>query len=285
MGDKRRRPPLRGGDGVKPGWRGASLFAHVPTNVPTGRPPAVNMVGVPTVLYPLTLPALLDYVLATQAVAAATLLVVCSSRDAFLQDLSESLQQHHSGTGAADVEQLIQPTLHNLSTTRHVRLAFCASVQALLAYLAAYRPPDFRPVGDTEGKERLVLVNPLALHVPTSSFSAQGLSRTFAAAVEAAIRTGTVLHVVECQGQRGVLDEHDEEDSAMEDEHEESHAQAEEKDPWLQDVAVLNVSARRSASGSGGRAWAGRTVTARRIAARWLHFHELGDGPAREDPG
>ena len=46
-------------------------------------------------------------------------------------------------------------------------------------------------------------------------------------------------------------------------------------DPWDQDVSILNVSARRFGSAAGERSWAGRTVTAERIAARWFRFQHL----------
>lgn len=222
-----------------------------------------------TVLYPLTLPELLDYILTTQSNTAPTLLVICSSRHAFVQDLSDSLQAEDlsdslqaddDGQGPGGLALLVTPTLHNLFTTRHVKLAFCASVQALLAYLAAYGPSGTMHVGDYGGRARarMVLVNPLALHAPTPSFSAQGLSRTFAAAAETALKADAVLHVVECRGRRRAAEE-DEED-----------------DPWEQEVSILNVSARRFGSGAGEKAWAGRTIKAKRIAGRWFRFHRLG---------
>jgi hypothetical protein len=239
----------------------------------------------PTVLHRLTLPGLLHYVLTTQTGTCPTLLIVCSSRDVFLQDVASSLRQDHDGDAANDLEQLVAPTLHNLLITRHVKLAFCASVQALLAYLTSYGQPRTERDGGGEGRERVVLVNPLALHAPTPSFSAQGLSRTFAAAAEAALRKGFDLHVVECEGKREHHTEHDDQDAEMENGHEENQAETEFQDPWEQEVSILNVSARRFGSGSGERAWAGRTVKAERVAGRWLRFHQLEDRQAHEDLG
>jgi hypothetical protein len=243
------------------------------------------MASVPTVLFPLTLPALLDYILSTQSAASPTTLIVCSDQKTFLDHLARSLKQQQATSEGSSLQQLLIPTLHNLSSTRHVKLAFCASVQALLAYLTAYDRPGYVHVDESEGSERLVLVNPLALHKPTSSFSAQGLSRTFAAAVETALRTGATLHLVECEGRRDSRDEDAGEDAAMPDDDENADVMAEEQDPWEQHVSILNVSARRFGSGAGERAWAGRTIKAKRIAARWFHFQHLAGHHTNEEPG
>jgi hypothetical protein len=243
------------------------------------------MAVVPTVLYPLTLPALLDYVLSTQSGSSPTTLIICSDRKSFLEELVQSLKQQQDTNQTNNLQQLLIPTLHSLSTTRQVKLAFCTSVQALLAYLTAYDRPGYVHVDESEGRDRLVLVNALALHKPTSSFSAQGLSRTFATAVETALRTGASLHLVECKGRReGHVGDH-EEDVAMPEGEEERHVTTEEQDPWDQDVSILNVSARRFGFGAGERAWAGRTVKAKQIAARWFHFQELTGHLTNEEPG
>ncbi|KAF3003466.1 hypothetical protein E8E13_003558 [Curvularia kusanoi] len=234
------------------------------------------MASVPTVLFPLTLPALLDHVLSTQS-ASPTTLVICSDQSTFLDDFAHSLAQHQGTNQGDKLKRLLVPTLHNLSTTRHVKLAFCASVQALLAYLTAYDRPGYVHVEESEGRERLILVNPLALHKPTSSFSAQGLSRTFAAAVETALRTGASLHLVECEGGRQTRHVQVEDDAPMLEEEGDEHFEVEEQDPWNQDVSILNASVRKFGSGAGERAWAGRTIKAKRIAARWFRFHNLTD--------
>ena len=229
----------------------------------------------PTVLHPLTLPGLLHYVLSTQTSASPTLLIVCSSQDQFLQNLATSLQRDHGEDATNSLEQLVAPTLHNLLSTRHVKLAFCASVQALLAYLTSYGRPGTGLADGAGGRERMVLVNPLTLHAPSPSFSAQGLSRTFATAAEVALEKGIDLHVVECEGQCGQCVEQNGEDAEMERELEGNQAENVIQDPWEQAVSILNVSARRFGSGSGERAWAGRTITAKRIAGRWFRFHRL----------
>lgn len=239
-------------------------------------PAAWEQAMLPTVIRPLTPLALLDHVLTTQAGTAPTTLIVASTRETFLHHLLDSVRHEHDQSLA----RLIDPTLHNLSTSRHIRVVFCASVQTLLACLTAYAAatPSPRCPGGERGIGRLFLVNPLRLHAPTSSFSAQGLGRTFAATVEAASRAHAALFVVECVMPRAADNQANGGDGDMERESEgrdDGPPSTAPRDPWEQDVSILNVSARRSGSGNADRAWTGRTVTAQMIAARWCRFHTL----------
>jgi hypothetical protein len=233
----------------------------------------------PTVLYPLTLVGLLHHILTTQSGTAATTLVICSSRDTFLGSLSQSLQQGQSNDENRDLQNMVTPSLQNLFTARHIKLAFCASVQALLAYLTAYGQDGHAQTVEPGQKARIVLVSPLALHTSTMSFSAQGLSRAFAAASEAALKTNTVLYVVECCVEKSNCEQQsDAEDTEMSNGSDEEHVTEQGvEDPWEQEMPILNVSARRFGSSSGERAWAGRTVKAKNVAARWLRFQKLED--------
>lgn len=238
----------------------------------------------PTVLHPLTLLGFLRYVLTTQSSTSPTLLVICSSQESFLEYLATSLRQSCGEPATDELERLLAPSLHNLFTSRHVRLAFCPSVQALLAYLTAYGHTAAEPIAETKSKERVVLVNPLALHAPTPSFSAQGLSRCFATAADAALNTGVQLHIVECEGNYDTSAAPAEEDVEIDTEHE-TRREAIIGDPWEQEVSILNVSARRFGSGSSGKAWAGRTVKVKRIASRWFHFDQLEKHQAHSSQG
>ncbi|KAH8728701.1 hypothetical protein GQ44DRAFT_701858 [Phaeosphaeriaceae sp. PMI808] len=239
------------------------------------------MALLPTILYPLTLFGLLQHFVTSQPGTTPTTLIVCSTRDAFLQQLALNLKQEQSRNTNTSVLHLVTPSLHNLSTTRHVKLAFCASVQTLLAYLTAYGRGNSPQSDGSKEKPRLVLVNLLALHAPTSSFSAQGLARSFAAAIESAFQANSQLYVVECQDQgRNTMHQDETQDSEMDNEdmeHNTENEPGESTDPWEQEVSILNVTARRFGSNSNERAWAGRTVKAKRIAARWFHFQKLED--------
>jgi hypothetical protein len=245
-----------------------------------------NMLFSPTVLYPLTLAGLLHHILTTQSATCSTTLIICSSRETFLDDLLQSLQ-HDLSEKDGNMQDLATPSLHNLFTTRHVRLAFCASVQALLAYLTAFGRDGHANMPEGQKKARLVLVNPLALHAATPSFSAQGLSRAFAAATETALKTDAELQVVECQVKHRIAEDKEDEDIGMEDIDEDGNVdeEQEEHDPWEQEVSILNVSARRFGSNSGERAWAGRTIKVKNVAARWFRFQQLCDHETREGLG
>lgn len=201
-----------------------------------------------------------------------------------MEYLATSLRQSCGEPATDELERLLAPSLHNLFTSRHVRLAFCPSVQALLAYLTAYGHTAAEPIAETKSKERVVLVNPLALHAPTPSFSAQGLSRCFATAADAALNTGVQLHIVECEGNYDTSAAPAEEDVEIDTEHE-TRREAIIGDPWEQEVSILNVSARRFGSGSSGKAWAGRTVKVKRIASRWFHFDQLEKHQAHSSQG
>ncbi|KAF2473864.1 uncharacterized protein BDR25DRAFT_217728 [Lindgomyces ingoldianus] len=241
------------------------------------------MAFTPVVLWPLTLAALLNYALTTQSTTTLTTLIICSSREAFLQALLHTAQRQESKE-ADSLQQLITPTLHNLFTTQNVNVAFCGSVQTLLAHLSALKLTPCCGIDGERSALRLVLVNPLALHAPTPSYSAQGLSRTFAAAVETAFNLNAELMVVECLGMRREdrLYDEDDLDAAMADAEEGGRSEANEEDPWNQEVPILNVSARRFGSGTGERAWAGRTIKARRVAGRWFRFQQT---EGLQDPG
>lgn len=155
---------------------------------------------------------------------ASTILVICMSREEFLRcllkstDSQPSLRTAVDDTGTArsaagnirqdheDPEELLNstsgssgtlhpllvPTLRLLSASRGIRIACVTSVPALHAYLAILPSATSQP-SQTNSPNRdpakaptFALVNLVSLHRDTASFSAQGLGRAFAAAVEAA---------------------------------------------------------------------------------------------------
>ena len=156
-----------------------------------------------------------------------TLLVVCSDRRTFVRCLLHSIQRMqrevvppvsaHAGNDVADetmldhdrtasprhppspvTHPLLRRTLQVLAASQSIQVAFCSSIQVLRAYLAARHQVSAGSDHDTADKSvALVLLNPLSLHQAEASYSAQAISETIAAAVDAATRSSMKLTVVE----------------------------------------------------------------------------------------
>ncbi|KAL9117228.1 MAG: hypothetical protein Q9187_006238, partial [Circinaria calcarea] len=152
--------------------------------------------------------------------------------------------------------------------SKSIGLAFTPTLPHLRAYLATYaRPttsPDEQVIYEKPGAyiSTLAILNPLTLHRPTSDFSAQGLSRTFALLVDTAARESMQLLVMEC-------DLISEEDAMPTDEDGVAQTQ---RDPWREQVPLLNGSIR---FGGEERLWAGRTVEVHKVVSRWFHIETI----------
>lgn len=115
-----------------------------------------------------------------------------------------------------------------------------------------------------------MLLNPIGLHRKTTDFSGQGLSKTFAAAVEAAHRSGRHLIIAEClEGKEAAIPQ---EDIEQYEDGQEAEGRISNSDPWEEEVSILNVTTK--SFGAGERGWVGRTVKIRRVAERWCHFEK-----------
>jgi hypothetical protein len=244
----------------------------------------------PTVLHPIELASYIQYLLANHA--SPTTLVVCASQEAFLTQLQGSIA-HAKDLERAEAEdaevppeklsmiaarahELLIPTIYQLSSARTIKVTFCATLAQLQAYLGVYGTkettdaPVFQEDNVSNAVPTLALLNPLAIHKETSSFSAQGLSRTFASAVEAAIRLKQKLVIIECPSRvTGTPANADEDEDSVHDGGGLSRLN-DGVDPWDQQVPVLNVTTK--SFGAGERGWVGRTVLARRIVGRWCVF-------------
>jgi hypothetical protein len=251
----------------------------------------------PTVLHPIELASFIQRLLEHHAPP--TNLIICSTEDAFLWQLNASTEyeieqerQEAANEGlepervqriASRSHPLAIATIHQISTSRTITVTFCSTLPQLQAYLAVHGVQKTAHLGrDDTGIQRtglptLALLNPLQLHRGTSSFSAQGLSRTFASSVEAAVRAGQKLLIVECPSRvpETVVETTEHEDFGDDDQgmldagvgHDES---GETRDPWEQQVAILNVTTK--SFGAGERGWVGRTVKIRRVVERWCVF-------------
>lgn len=184
-------------------------------------------------------------------------LIVCSSKAEFLANLQPADAAVECAADEQDTEEStagqvkhFAPTLRLLSTSRTVKLAFCPDITHLRAYLACFTTDNSSAAAkehESDGALRipgavpiLAILNPIELHRPTSAFSAQGLNRTFSAAVEAAHRNGRKLVLAETASEA-----------------------------WTEELSILNVTNKRL-----GDLAVGRTVTAKAVAERWCSFEK-----------
>ncbi|KAK8191789.1 uncharacterized protein BKA78DRAFT_315141 [Phyllosticta capitalensis] len=248
----------------------------------------------PVVLHGLSMPDLIQHLIGIHS--APTTLIVCSSRSAFEHQLLSSLSGppphvDQVDANAVDVGQvskhpLVIPTLHLLSCTSTIRLAFCPSLEALRAHLTVLSAdhvtePSSTKRGDTR-RPILCILNFLAIHRETTSFSAQGLSRTLAIAVDAAARCGQKLVLSECPvpPETGRTEEGSHEAAMEATGPNDGQDSADTRDPWEEQLSILSVTTK--SFGVGSRGWAGRTVSARAVAERWCRFERYQGVQARQ---
>lgn len=227
-----------------------------------------------------------------------SMLIVCSSKEAFLQQLqtaiSDSAKDDEAGEAGSEADVGLQsaatelvlarlrthrwmtPTLRLLASAQTLKLAFCEDVTHLRAFLAANASQpalaleghDARPMPHLPSSPRLLaILSPIALHRPTSNFSAQGLNRTFSIAINAAHASRSKLVVAECSGS---TPREAEVPQATSTEETEIVPVDEQRSVWEEEVSILNVTTKTF--GASERGWVGRTVTLRAIASRWCVF-------------
>lgn len=228
----------------------------------------------PMALPPLICSDFLNYILRSHK--APTTLVVCCSRETFLDQLRSCLVgQTASFSTSQPVESsslshpFLIPTLHLIAKSQSINLAFVPTLPHLRAFLAAYLPlEDLESPSSTVtrpgSQTPLFAIWDMAhLHRSTADHSAQGLSRTLATAVETA----------RIAGQKFVLAESKERNQSINDEVVDQE-EGTLDDPWKEQVPLLSGSVR---FGGEERAWAGRTIEVGRVVAKWCKFVKLDD--------
>ncbi|PYH91773.1 hypothetical protein BO71DRAFT_401088 [Aspergillus ellipticus CBS 707.79] len=195
--------------------------------------------------------------------APSTLLLVCSPRELLLEQLlaASHLQQGE----AAEGHRILTKTMGLLSKSTRIKLVFCPTLEHLRAYLSVIQPQESSQQVTDMGEQPavrplMVILDPLALHHSTSEFSAQGLSRTFAAAVEVSSRAGMDLVLCECRD--AIYPSDDRRGEAL----------------WYTQVPLLNSSARIGEEGTSFR----RGVPVKRIVQRWFDFDEENEHPVTD---
>ena len=198
-----------------------------------------------------------------------TTVIICSPREAFLEAVYASLTHTDLEREKDDAisQSLLVPTIHQLSVSGTVNVAFVATVAHLRAYLATLRPRfelhhKINIGSSSYVRPMLAIYGLLNLHVSTSDYSVQGLSRTLAIAVEAA----TAVYKRLLMAEHPTNNMNQEPTNASEND---SIAQA---NPWKHEIPPLNGSIRHSGEGT---IWSGRTVEAVRVVSRWCDSIQL----------
>lgn len=177
-------------------------------------------------------------------------LIICGTRTEFLVQIAAAIRSQRADPSTTSRNDLLTPTIGLLANSSRIQLTFCSTLESLRAYLAALGATVKE---QSERQTRLVILDMVALHGTTTEFSAQGLSRTFAAAVETASRAGLDLMLCECTN--SVTPSSDNWGRRL----------------WDTRVPLLNGSVRiRGEDGN----WGGRGVSVRQIAQRWFDFDE-----------
>ena len=241
----------------------------------------------PIVLQPTSLLALLDYVVRKHAEPSE--MVICSSKEVFLHNLLKQTKEKQE----EDIYDFSTPTLQLLKASCTLDMTFIPSLRALHAWLCQLSTKkssysndqadeqDSHSIGRKQSRTpMLVIVSPISLHRETSAFSAQGLSRAFAAMVEAAFRIRKKLIIAECSFDKltvvspsGIDAPGNEDDEETMIENPPEHGESAGTNPWDEDVSILNVTTK--SFGAGERGWVGRTVKIRHIANRWCRFETI----------
>lgn len=217
--------------------------------------------------------AMIEYVL--QNHEAPTTIVICSNREAFLEDLELSLRADNVNGNNAEhgrldsLHPLLIPTIHQLASSSTIKLAFVPSLTHLRAYLACYSPAESltpmstsHPRMDTQ-VPMLAIYGLLTHHRDTTEHSVQGLSRTLSNAAEAANAWGMRLTLVEPPRDAQPPSA----EPAMESETNLPLS------PWSEQVSLLNT----TFASTNGTTWAGRMVSIGAIVAKWCRIAGVQD--------
>ena len=201
-----------------------------------------------------------------QSYGAPTTVIICSSREDFLEDLQTCIQHNHPEADddnsedevSSNLHTLLVPTIQLIAVTQSVNVAYMPTLAHLRGYLSVYPPTAETPrhsAAQSKSGSRLsmlVIWGLAALHRSTPEHSAQGLSRTVASAVEAAYMAKQKLTLVEpaiigASGNDIGFDE------AL-------------SDPWKEKVPLLNGNSR---AGGRERVLALRAVDVGSVIGRW----------------
>lgn len=205
----------------------------------------------------------------------ATTLIICSTREAFLEHLQEpnhgaSGSPEHDSADQVTTEQtdgLIYPSLRQIAVSRAVKLVFVSTIPQLRAYLSTYPASTNESLDNhtnnapSHRQPLLAVWGLLNLHRSGFEYSAQGLCRTLGSAVDAAHFSKQRLIL----GEMPVMTVPADADVA--------DVESGTRDPWQESVPLLNSSAMHG----DGRMLPRRNIQVSAILSRWCHFQEGGN--------
>ncbi|MCJ1312241.1 hypothetical protein MMC25_005915 [Agyrium rufum] len=200
-----------------------------------------------------------------------TILVVCLSTDQFLNILVDNVNDSASSTvdvapngNRIESHPLLIPTIRLISQAKCIETVYVTSLAQLKAYLtdlgAGNSIQKFPLVPDQAQvrKPKLTIINLLDLHRSSGEWTAQGISRTTALAIEATSAQDMQLTLAEIE--------------RAEEGEQTRPADPNISNPWNDQVPLLNTSLRLGGEEQG---WAGRTIEIGKVIGRWCSFNDL----------
>ncbi len=186
---------------------------------------------------------LLDLLLTILLFEPETLLIVCMSKISLVEKIFDSFSSTSN-------HLLLIPTLESIEKSSKMQVVYCDSIPILHGRLAVL----------TGQYRHLILFYPCTC-ITFGTNSAQALAKTMGLAVDASIKLGAQLILVEpilsLPNQDFFLDSKLEESLIT---------NTMNLDPWEQHLPILNATSSRFGT---DRGWVGRTISARRVIDRW----------------
>lgn len=244
------------------------------------------MSSMPLILSPALPSELLTYIVRHETHP--TTLVICSSRAEFLSSLISDVQNSAAPSESANTPPapaLLAAPIYQVAVARHVRMVFVPTVSHLRAFLSVFSstdskiPPPPDELGRARAKKppRLLVYGFSGLHRDTSEWSAQGISATAAALVEAARRSGFGAVLVDAPRENVRGDAGEEGGSVGSgDEVGVSGGNVAEESMLAEEIPVLSASVVRAGGELDDAAWTSRKVTLGRVLGRWFQYRDGG---------
>lgn len=241
----------------------------------------------PLILSPALPSELLAYIIQHETYP--TTLLICFSSAEFLSSLIVDMQNPQAHTDIPDdlslpaATTLLAAPLYQVAVARHIRLVFIPTVSHLRAYLSVFSPKESKvpppPTstlarGNRRKQPLLMVYGFLGLHRDTSEWSAQGISATAAALVDAASNCGFRAVMVDAPRLAMQEDAQEGEENGASDGEGVSVANGEGETMLAEELPVLSASVVRAGGDLDDAAWTGRKVSLGRVLGRWFQYRQ-----------